>query len=232
MEIFNFDFIENGAQKEEIKKGEIGGIEQKTVTEYLNKTEYDPFPNKPWAKEWQQVLYVAAHTMDSELYNMLCKLRAAGIEIRRQVNNKLVSYGIFPGEVSQDEFKGVIVPQFLEPNRDKIKSVLKLAAFEGKFIDLSDPQLHGINFNVDKEVVAGAIKKYLPRLIEAKYGEYSQGVRLDDGREIWVVCEREPGSDKTELLWEEFYVLCWLQDIGKIAPGSEGMAGAVRWREV
>jgi len=201
---------------------------------------YDPFPDRPSHEEWRQVLYTACHTMDSDIYNLFLALRHKGVAIKKEFKqegrNRLKVYSIYRGEVSQDEFRGIIVPQYLEPNREKIKAVLKLASFEGEFIDNSDPQLHGINFDINqpgnKGVVADAVKKYLPRIIEARYNNYTQGNRFKDGREVWVVCDREPGSDRTEITWEEFYVLCWLQDIGKLAPGPEGMAGAVRWREV
>lgn len=186
---------------------------------------YDPLPDRPGHEEWNQVLYTACHTMDSEIYNLFLTLRHKGVAIKKEVKDRLKVYSVYRGEVGPDEWK-VIIEQYLNPNRDKIKAVLSLTAFDGEFVECP-----GINFDVDKEVVAGAVKKYLGRIVEAKYGEYSQGMWLDDGREVWVVCDREPGSDKTEITWEEFYVLSWLQDIGKIAPGPEGMASGVRWRE-
>ncbi|OPX85599.1 MAG: hypothetical protein A4E53_03396 [Pelotomaculum sp. PtaB.Bin104] len=197
---------------------------------------YDPCPDKPGHAEWNQVFYTAFHC-DYDIFNVFAYLRYEGITIKKEQKieqqgrqrSKLTTYSIYRGEVPLERFKAEIVPKYLEPNRDRIKQILSLAAYNGEFVDLE-----GLAIKVDKEVVAGALKKYRGRILEARYKNLSQGRKLDDadGRTIWVVCEREAGSDNTELTWEEFYVLCEAQDRGLLPPGADGMCKGVKWKEV
>ncbi|OPY58827.1 MAG: hypothetical protein A4E56_03339 [Pelotomaculum sp. PtaU1.Bin065] len=230
-----FDFL-TGGENQQTQQNQDS--EQKNAIEPKNSEPntgsiYDPCPDKPGHAEWNQVFYTAFHC-DYDIFNVFAYLRYEGIAIKKEQKverrgrqrSKLTTYSIYRGDVPADRFKAEIVPKYLEPNREGIKKILALAAYNGEFVNLE-----GLAIKVDKEVVAEALKKYRGRILAARYRDLVQGRELDDGRMVWVVCEREAGSDNTELTWEEFYVLCEAQDRGLLAPGVEGMCKGVRWRE-
>jgi len=194
---------------------------------------YDPCPDKPGHAEWNQVFYTAFHC-DFDIFNVFAFLRYEGITIKKEQKfeqrgrqrSKLTTYNIYRGDVSLERFKAEIAPKYLEPNREGIKKILSLAVYDGEFVDLE-----GLAIKVDKGVIVEALKKYRGNILAARYKGEAQGRELDDGRKIFVVCEREAGSDNTEIAWEEFYILCETQDRGLLAPGTDGMCKGVRWRE-
>jgi len=239
-----FDFLTGEESQQSQQRQDLGQgkqNQQQTINQPNNQSKepdtesiYDPCPDKPGHEEWNQVLYTAFHC-DSDICNVLAYLRYEGIAIKKdqkieqqgRQRMKLTVYSIYRGEVPLERFKAEIVPKYLEPNREGIKKILALAAYDGEFVDMD-----GLAIKVDKGVVAEALKKYRGRILTARYENLTHGRRLDDGRMIWVVCEREAGSDNTELTWEEFYVLCEAQDRGLLAPGVEGISKGVRWKEV
>ena len=191
-----------------------------------NKTIYDPFPEKPGHEAWEQVCYTAAHTMDSEIFKVFTALRGLGVCVEKGMKGILKVYNIKRGDIPAERFKDEIIPGYLEPNREKIKAVLSLAAFEGEVTEYP-----GI-FCEDPEVARQAGKKYRAEIIGAMYRREVVGRVLGDGRRILVVPQREAGADETEITWEEFYILCYMQDVGLLDDGPEGISKGVRWREV
>jgi len=243
LKINQFDFLtgEEGQQSqqnkgiEQDKQGKQQKINQPNnqLKETNVNSIYDPCPDKPGHAEWCQVLYTAFHC-DYDICSILTYLRYEGIMIKKEQKieqqgrqkMKISTYNIYRGEAPLERFKDEIVSKYLEPNREGIKKILALAAYGGQFVDLE-----GLAIKVDKEVVAEALKKYRGQILAAKYKNEVQGRELDDGRKIFVVCEREAGSDNTEITWEEFYTLCETQDRGLLPPETDGMCKGIKWKE-
>lgn len=118
-----------------VKNGQIGLLFDQNPVHEKNSI-LDPCISKKNHKEWENVLHIAYHVFEkhgkSEPYNLMALLREKGVEMRREVQNGVISYNIYRGEVSTEQWKGEIIPKYLEPYRELVKKVLALAGFEGR----------------------------------------------------------------------------------------------------